>query len=83
MKNYLLTTVLRALVYALCTAVFIWPLASLTTALAGGLGAGIGVLLGVFTNRLARAVDRARGLESKLAAADPGDALARCHPFCR
>lgn len=34
---------------------------------------GIGVLLGVFTNRLARAVDRARGLELRHAAADPAD----------
>ncbi|MEY4509537.1 MAG: hypothetical protein RLZZ450_1659 [Pseudomonadota bacterium] len=46
MKSPALVIALRALVYALCTAVFIWPLATLTTALAGGLGAGVGVLLG-------------------------------------
>ncbi len=45
--NWLIFT-LRALVYALCTAVFVWPLASLTTAIAAGLGAGAGALLGLW-----------------------------------
>jgi hypothetical protein len=35
---------------------------------------GIGVFLGVLTNRLARVVDRARPLEEKLEAASGGDA---------
>ncbi len=38
---------LRAFVYALCAAVFIWPLATLQTALAGGVGAGVGAFLGL------------------------------------
>jgi transglutaminase-like putative cysteine protease len=46
-----LIMVLRAFVYALCTGVFVWPLASLSTALAAGLGAATGALLGT---RLAR-----------------------------
>ncbi|MET0287188.1 MAG: hypothetical protein ABW352_22075, partial [Polyangiales bacterium] len=48
--SWLIAT-LRALVYALCTAVFVWPLASLTTALAGGLGAAAGALLGLWLSR--------------------------------
>src|SRR4051794_4083992 len=46
MKSNAVIVSLRALVYALCSAVFIWPLASLSTAIAGGVGAGAGVLLG-------------------------------------
>ena len=46
-----LTMALRAFVYALCTAVFVWPLASLSTALAAGLGAGVGALLGLWLAR--------------------------------
>ena len=38
---------LRALVYALCAAVFIWPLASWSTALAGGVGAAVGAFAGL------------------------------------
>lgn len=45
--NWLLYT-LRALVYALCAAVFVWPLASLPTAVAAGLGAAAGALLGLW-----------------------------------
>jgi transglutaminase-like putative cysteine protease len=45
--NWLIFT-LRALVYALCTAVFVWPLASLTTAIAAGVGAASGALLGLW-----------------------------------
>ncbi|HEY6879576.1 MAG TPA: transglutaminase-like domain-containing protein [Polyangiales bacterium] len=39
---------LRALVYALCTAVFVWPLASLTTAGVAGMGAAAGALCGLW-----------------------------------
>ncbi|MET0344065.1 MAG: transglutaminase domain-containing protein [Polyangiales bacterium] len=46
MRSSWLIASLRALVYALCTAMFIWPLAALSTAIAGGLGAGVGALLG-------------------------------------
>jgi hypothetical protein len=40
---------------------------------------GIGVLLGVLTNRLARVVDRARPLEDRHAAADPAAAAELRH----
>jgi protein-glutamine gamma-glutamyltransferase len=42
---------LRALVYGLCTAVFVWPLAALSTAVAAGLGAASGALLGLWLAR--------------------------------
>ncbi|MDB4975373.1 MAG: Transglutaminase-like enzyme [Myxococcaceae bacterium] len=46
-----LTMVLRSFVYALCTAVFVWPLAALASAIAGGVGAGLGALLGLVLAR--------------------------------
>ncbi|HEX5659171.1 MAG TPA: transglutaminase-like domain-containing protein [Polyangiales bacterium] len=45
--NWLIFT-LRALVYGLCAAVFVWPLASLATAIAAGVGAASGALLGLW-----------------------------------
>lgn len=36
---------------------------------------GVGALLGVLTNRLSRIVDRARGIETALLSAPPGQAL--------
>lgn len=39
---------------------------------------GIGAMLAVMTNRLARIVDRARALENRLASAEPGD-IERSH----
>lgn len=56
MSSHLIALV-RALVYGLCTAVFVWPLASLTSALVGGVGAGVGAFLGL---RVAR--ERVRSL---------------------
>lgn len=47
MKTGAAIAAVRALVYGLCAAVFIWPLASLSSAVAGGLGAGVGALLGL------------------------------------
>lgn len=52
MKLARLVPFLRAIVYALCTGVFVYPLASMTTAVAGGLGAAVGALLGVQAARL-------------------------------
>jgi transglutaminase-like putative cysteine protease len=48
MRSSWLVMVLRALVYALCSAVFVWPLAALSTAIAAGVGAALGVLLGLW-----------------------------------
>ena len=61
----------RAIVYALCAAVFVWPLATFSSAVAGGLGAGVGALLGL---RLAR--ERLRSWSILLGAAAVAGLLA-------
>lgn len=47
MRSERMVAVLRGLVYGLCVAVFVWPLASFSSALAGGVGAGVGALIGL------------------------------------